>query len=190
MHDEISINAWNNIVPYKNTNNIFRLCNEMMLLHLCSHFFSHSHVGVTLRMLCDINEMVKKYNATLQWDVLRDICSTPEIKNQVTMALTYTVIYFDTAIPNDFINNTILLTNCNKDLLYLIKGIPIKNQKKYSIFIKRLNYLNNTKEKIIYIYRTLFPEKAFLHQQYHNSKQIFTINLYIKHWKYYLFKIK
>ena len=189
-NNEITTNAWKTIIPYNKSVNIYRLSNEMMLLHLCMHFYSHSHVCVILRMLCDINEMINKYNGTLHWDVIHDLCINTEIKDQVSMALTYTVIYFDTNIPNYFIDNSLLKKNTKKNLLHLIKGIPTKNKNKYLRLYTKFKILKNKKEILLYIYRSILPEKEFLYQQYQYSDKKKTIILYLKYWKYLLFKLK
>ena len=152
--------------------NRHRLTQEMMLIHLCTHFYKHTHTqGVTLRGLCDINELLRKYEKTLNWDEIEQICSEPELRYEVAMGLSYAHILLTTPVPEQFLTEkllkkreTILSSFFDKELYVEDVKLPLlKRLKKYSVSLKQLPSLA---KKMAFVFRTFVPQKEWMAEKY------------------------
>ena len=182
----ITLQAFNSIVPSPRGKNIYRLSNEFMLLHLCTHFYVDAPNVLVLRMLCDINEMVMKYAETIEWDEIRRICRDPELRNEVNTALTYTFIYFKTTIPKDFILDRVVKST-PVSLAELMNGIPGIPQKSLEVLFDDLQLLHRFSEKIELLYRTFLPDKDWILMNYSGGVKRNVIRSYVLYWKYHFF---
>jgi hypothetical protein len=179
---DITEKAWTSMVPYKQSRNLCRLSNEVMLLHLCTHFYDHAHDCLLLRMLCDINELITQYRECLKWDEIRSLCNCIALRNEVNTALTYSMIFFATHIPEDFIVHD-MLRNTPKSLTQLLSGIPDLQLSKRQKIISDLRMLPRLKDKITYTYRIFVPEKEWISQYYHHSSRTNLFQPYFNYWK-------
>lgn len=182
----ITQQALNSVVPSPKGGKIYRLSNEFMLLHLCTHFYVDAPTQLRLRMLCDMNEMVVHYAETLDWDVIRRICCDPELRNEVNTALTYTFIYFRTTIPQDFILEKVVKST-PVSLAVLSNGIPGIRQKSLEVLFVDLQLLHRFTEKIELLYRTILPDKDWILSNYSEAKKRSVIRSYVLYWKYHFF---
>ncbi|NMW18715.1 MAG: nucleotidyltransferase family protein [Chlorobiaceae bacterium] len=182
----ITQQALNSIVPSPKGGKVYRLSNEFMLLHLCTHFYVDAPTGLILRMLCDINEIVVKYAETLDWDALRRICCDPELRHEVNTALTYTFIYFNTIIPQDFILDGVVKST-PVSLAALSNGIPDIPQKSLQVLFVDLQLLHRFTEKIELMYKTVLPDKDWVILNYSEAKKRSVIRSYVLYWKYHFF---
>jgi|GEM_PF-6996269 len=173
--------AWASIVPSKGRMNVYRLSNEFMLLHLCTHFYGHSQGYILLRMLCDINELILKYSDTLQWEEIREFCKNPDFNIGITTALSYTFIYFKTQIPQEFLIDDIV-RNTPKSLLKLYSGIPDDRQNPLKQLLTDFHTLNSLHDKILYLYRTIVPEQQWIRSCYSSEKKGGVMLSYIRYW--------
>ena len=182
----ITQQALNSIVTSPKGGKIYRLSNEFMLLHLCTHFYVDAPTQLRLRMLCDINAMVVHYAETLEWDALRRICYDSELRHEVNTALTYTFIYFKTTIPQDFILEKVVKST-PVSLAALSNGIPGIRQKSLEVLFVDLQLLHRFTEKIELLYRTIFPDKDWILINYSEAKKRSVIRSYVLYWKYHFF---
>ena len=182
----ITQQALNSIVPSAKGGKIYRLSNEFMLLHLCTHFYVDAPRGLIVRMLCDINAMVVHYAETFDWDALRRICGDPQLRKEVNTALTYTFIYFRTTIPQDFILEKVVKST-PVSLAVLSNGIPGIPQKSLEVLFVDLQLLHSFSEKIELLYRTIFPDKNWILSNYSEAKKRSVIRSYVLYWKYHFF---
>ncbi len=182
----ITQQALNSIVTSPKGGKIYRLSNEFMLLHLCTHFYVDAPTQLRLRMLCDINAMVVHYAETLEWDALRRICCDPELRHEVNTALTYMFLYFRTTIPQDFILEKVVKST-PVSLAALSNGIPGIRQKSLEVLFVDLQLLHRFTEKTELLYRTIFPDKDWIRMNYSDAKKRSVIRSYVLYWKYHFF---
>lgn len=185
-HSEITKKIWESVVPYKKYVHVYRLSNEYMLLHLCVNFYGDLYGGVVLRMLCDIHELISKYSETLNWDTIRILCKNPELRDQINIALTYTSIYYNTPVPQDFIRGDIA-RNTRRSLEALLSGINSFQRSSLKDFFSNLDKLDRPADKITFLYRTFFPEKAWLLENFRASNSGNVILAYFRYWNHHFF---
>ncbi|MCX6238361.1 MAG: nucleotidyltransferase family protein, partial [Bacteroidia bacterium] len=183
--------AWENAVLLNSDRKIYRLSNEFLLIHLCSHFYVHNCQRiVTLRRLCDINELIYKHGNSFNWDEINKICSNYQFKNRVATALTYAHVLLKTSVPENFIEKELISEN-SFNLDTFMEGMPKSCISTYLTSLRSINSLSN---KIIFIFRTVVPLKDWINAHYHTHSRSELFLAYLKYWLYllnsYLFKRK
>ncbi len=170
--------AWSNFRHLKN--NIYSLSDEMLLIHLCVHFYKHLKNAAGMRMLCDINELILKVDHTINWNEIDELCSDQDLRNEVSQALTYTHILLNTPIPSLFIDEKI---GVKKEIN--LDSLTVGNQK--SVFGRYLSILSRFKQpsdRIQYVFRTIFPIKSWMKATYEIKSSIELAVAYYKYWRY------
>ncbi len=167
--------------------NVYRLSQEMMLVHLCSHFCKHLWHKVILRELCDINELVLKHKDTLDWNEVERICSEPELRNDVAIALSYAHVLLDAPVPERFLAEKVLKRRAAVVSSFLAGGIHF--EKIRTILFGRLkNYFLTLKnmpglaDKAVFIARTFVPKKEWIAGKYDVSTGARLAMAYPKYW--------
>lgn len=173
--------AWEKSVPINSNKKIFRLSNELLLVHLCNHIYYHKHQFVLLRMLCDINELILKQSNFINWSEINEISNNSELKNEITNALTYAHVLLNTPVPANFINNKKLKKNSFK-LDTLLKGEKKKSH--LSDYRDVLKLINNPNDRIKFVTRTLIPTKDWMKENYHAESGVKLMKAYYKYWSY------
>jgi hypothetical protein len=183
-YSRLNDKIWQSIIPYKQSRNIYRLNTNIMLLHLCVHFYHHADSVVLLRMLCDINELIIKYADTLDWGEIRRFCKNPSLRNEINTALTYTTLYFNTKVPQDFILVE-KVTEDSRSLEALLTGIGITHKQRTSldVFFTDLKLIKSVRDLVIYVYRIIIPEKEWVEAKYSGSVTKAGIHPYFNYWK-------
>ena len=163
--------------------NIYRLSNEMMLMHLCSHFYKHYICGTSyLRMLCDINELILKFENSIDWQEINIVCNNTDLKNKLTIALSYCFFLLNTPVPKTYISDEL-----NKNKSVTISSLLINKVKKentFEPFLLTFKNINNPFEKTVYIYRIFVPVKEWIADQYNTVTKMKLIAGYLKHWRH------
>jgi hypothetical protein len=167
---------------------LYRLSNEFFLIHLCSHFYTHTysynHIGNYLRMLCDINEFVLKRGHDIDWDEIEETCSDIELKNRILTTLTLAYYFLQTPVPANFIANNLISNNSiSIDSLSHNKFIRAQNKKHIlKRFFNRLGTLEKPVDKLIFIFKTFVPEREWIKAEYNaNNFRELTIS-YFSYW--------
>ena len=179
--DYITDLVWTEIEKINPSKKIYRLSKEFLLIHLCMHYYGHSSKA-PLRMLCDINEIIIKYNDTINWNKIKKLCKNHEIKTKLTTALTYTSSLFRTKIPEYFMDrNLVIESNLNIDVMN--KPNPYTAEKVFYNQFFTLKRITKNRDKLIYIIRTVIPIKEWIsfHQANSNGR---LISAYLKYWRY------
>jgi len=175
--------AWEKAIPINSDKKIFRLSNEFLLLHLCSHLYSHKHQFILLRMLCDINELILKQGSIIDWNEINEICTDSELKNIITTALTYAHILLNTPVPTDFVNEKLIIKKTNI-LDSLAKGN--KRSSQFSNYLIILNSISKPADRIKYVFRTIIPVREWMNENYHTRSGIKLVMAYLKYWLFQL----
>jgi len=180
--DETKI-AWRKAVLIDSNKKLFRLSNEFLLVHLCSHLYFHKHQYVILRMVCDINEFVLKHGNCLKWNDINGICNNPILRNALITSLTYAHFLFTTPIPPDFINKELLIEK-TINLETLIKGNKLQNR--FICYFAVLKSISKTRDRFNYIFRTILPVRDWMNEKYQAKSGIKLVMAYIKYWSFQL----
>jgi hypothetical protein len=173
--------AWEKAIPIDKEKNIYRLSNEYLLVHLCSHFFSHRNNGTPLRMLCDINELLCKYSTVLNWKTVEYLCENQIMKERVSVTLNYVHLFFYTSVPTCFLHKQIFAAK-KVNLDSLLEVPSTLNENSLITSYTGLNHLTY-KEKLIYLFRTFFPLRKWMVVSY-NIKN--GLDLPCAYWKYWV----
>ncbi len=177
---EISKNAW--LKPIHDKGNIYKLSNEMMLIHLCSHFYHHLQKGAILRMLCDINEFIFKYKDIIDWDEIERKCSESDLKNEIDTALTYSHVLFNTPLPQSFVSVKIM-NKPNITISSLLGGVITLQKYSTKRYFQRLKKVSNPLNMINLIFRTFFPVKAWMVDKYDVTTNRKRFKAYLQYWQ-------
>jgi hypothetical protein len=175
--------AWESAYHFKD--NLYLLSNEMMVIYLCSHFFRHKNGSASLRMLCDINEVIIKYRDILDWNEIKCNSFNTELEYIIKYTLTYTSALFNTLIPGEFIlENIFRKKNFNLDRI----DIREKNGDVFERFKNKINKIYWSKELFVFVYRTLVPVREWIIYTYKISPKGNSWKGYVKYWKYLFLK--
>jgi putative nucleotidyltransferase-like protein len=163
--------------------NVFCLSKEYMILHLCSHFYDHLKSCTVLRMLCDINEIIIKHNDAINWGEIERICSNPELRNEINIALSYAHTLFNTPIPKAFILDK-FFNNPDITISSLIVGNNFVKNKTIKNYHQNLKKVGNPLNTIIFIFRTFVPLKDWMTGKYDITTNGQLLKAYFKYWQY------
>lgn len=168
--------AWESIIPIQNNKYMYRLSTEFMLIHLCEHICRHAIAFSYLRMYCDINELIKKYYSNIDWNFIYNFISGTELEENFFRVITHVHLIFKTQLPEVIATRT-----SNNQLNIALDNLMIMHRKKgHEDFIKNFNVVENPIDKIIYLYRTICPEKEWLKQHY--IEENINYKVYYKYW--------
>jgi hypothetical protein len=173
--------AWGNAVLLNSNRKIYQLSIEFLLIHLCSHFWSHNgrHIA-SLRQLCDINELIIKNVNSLDWNEINKICLNKDFKKRITTTLTYSHVLLNTSVPENFIDEEFIKRNSfNLDIL--LEGM---SKSHFSTYRSTFRSINRPSDKIIFIYRTVIPLKDWINAHYQTHSRIELLAAYFKYWLY------
>ncbi len=169
--------------------NIYVLSDEMRLLNLCEHFYAHlSSYGVmAYRGICDINELVREKQNTLEWDYIKDLISGNKLNEIVVYVLSLCYQFCNTPIPSAFLDTRLfssveitldilfgklkLVDNYFEDSLYSspvtagMKHMPIR-KKKVSHVIQQICFIRKNGSVFRYGLKTVFPDISWMKFQY------------------------
>ncbi|NTW53231.1 MAG: nucleotidyltransferase family protein [Chlorobaculum sp.] len=175
--------AWESIIPIKNNEYIYRLSTEFMLVHLCEHICRHAIEFSYLRMYCDVNELIRKNYSDIDWEFIYDFISGTELEENFFRVMTYVRSIFNTPLPEEITTRT-----RNIQINIELHNLMIMHRKRsHENVINNFNIVENPIDKIIYLYRTICPEKEWL-KQYYNVENI-NYRAYYKYWVLLLRKI-
>ncbi len=164
---------------HKIKRNIYALPDEMLLIHLCVHFYKHlKFSSAGLRMLCDINELILNRSDTLNWGEIDEICTDPELRNEISTALAYTHTLLETPIPETFLNREIA-----KKQEITLDSLTTGNQK--GILGKCLTILRTLErpsDRVLYVFRTFFPMRSWMDATYGANTTWKLPGVYCKYW--------
>ena len=168
-------------------NNVFRLPHEIMLMHLCLHVYRHTG-NVILRAFCDINEFVLKYQHSLDWREIEEICSDPSLKHELDAVLTCTHILLGTPIPDNFLARQVLRQQEIIRSFFLQKGILQEvlrpgQREKMRRFFYDVHSITNLSDKAIFVFRTFVPTKEWMRKaEFDVSTGLGTAVAYPRYW--------
>ena len=113
----------------------------------------------------------------------KKICHDPDLKNEVDTALTYSLVLLDTPIPNSFVSEEII-NNSHVTISSLLYGNTNSKKSSRKTFFSSLKYFTNPIERIIFLYRTIIPVKAWLSIKYDVTTKRKLYKTYLIFWHY------
>lgn len=168
--------------------NQHKLTQEMMLIHLCTHFFKHVYyMGVVLRELCDINELLRKHEKTLDWHKIEQICVVPELRKEVMTGLSYAHILLDAPVPEQFLaektlkNREAIFSSFLREEVY-VKKVRMPLLKRLKSYFVSLRQQPSPAAKAAYIFRTFVPQKNWMAGKYDVSTAGKLAMAYPRYW--------
>jgi hypothetical protein len=179
----VTCKALQKTISLNSSKHIHTLSIEFLIIHLCSHFCAHGNHFIPLRMLCDINELILKHSKTINWNEIKKICINTELKNEVTISLTYTYIFFKTPIPINFINKKLINSNF-LSLNSLLDEHLFSERISKSTFFPNLKKCHNIYDKIVFLFRTIVPVKEWMNTTYNTHTHAEIVMAYFKYWLY------
>ena len=147
-----------------------------MLIHLCYHFYNHLQSGAILKMICDINEFILNYQRIIDWDKINNIRNLTHSKKEICIALTYAHVLLNTPVPQSG------LLNRSFSSIQLSSIGRYTNRNTVILFYARMQRLKSTKDKGIFLWRTLFPVKAWMVDNKYLSESNNLIAAYLQYW--------
>ena len=159
-------------------NNLYKLANEVMLIHLCIHFYWHLKTGVNLKMLCDINEFVGKYLQCIEWGEMDRFITQYNLKTKCCTALTYAYKLMDTPVPQKYLLKSI----CWKSRIALFTLLDGEKSGSIKTYLLKVNQLEKWCDKIAYIVRTCFPVKLWLIERHYIQPSGNMLIAYFRYW--------
>ena len=154
---------------------------EDMILHQCSHLFIVHEGEFSLKNLCDISEIIKKYNLILNWDLIVDCSFHYKIAAIVYAALFLVKNIYHQKIPQQVIDKLETMSSTKqKGWLnnFITNDFIAQSRLHIKNPISRFLWFNGIKNKAKYILITLFPSNDLLIKRYSLYKNTKLVYLY------------
>lgn len=135
-----------------------------LLIHLCLHTAIHTSLGISLRMLCDINELIKRQGKEMNWEAISARAKKWGVIRPVYLILRITSQLFATDIspmwlssiePSDF-------DKCYIELAIEQLGAQDRHLKMPHSFLSRVRHSRGWRKRISLFRRVLFPPREII----------------------------
>jgi hypothetical protein len=185
-HYKVDINKfWNNTKSVKIAGiETLTFAPEDILQHLCLHVHKHVNLGSApparpLRDYCDIAEVTRYYNDTINWNYLLKSSKEYGIEEPIFQGLFISKEYFGALVPEDILSE---LEPVKSSISFekIFKGLTKNNSNKNNLCLE-MSYLVNLKtvkgiwNKSRIVFGDIFPSKEFMMYRYSitNEKQVY-----------------
>lgn len=159
--DRLAEIAWETAVPLKN--GLFRLSNEMQLIHLSINFAKDWRYGVRLRSLCDVREMLLAYN--IDWNFIDSLQLPEKVMGWCQFTWSAVETYYGVTVPAPYRERHRI---GSLDNMARYKRRPPKRGIR-AVMVK-LNELKRQPYFGAYVWRTIVPTGVWLRHNYATSK--------------------
>lgn len=158
----------------------FTLAYEDILLYLATHLSAHIAIGqVTLRLLCDINELIKRYQEVIDWEEILVRARKWKIARPLYIALWFSWKLLGTNIPFDILSSLKPFDFKEHYIEVAMENLLRRTQTTDSPhpFPALLLHRKGIGSKISLLRQTLFPPREIIASLYHISPSSPTIYL-------------
>jgi len=155
---------------------------EHQILYLCTHLYQHIEIGLsTLYWFCDIHEMVRKHEVTIQWDSLFYCAKEAGVENQVRLILGTMREKWGTPVPEGCGDGNELslfeLNDPKRNMRKAQKAIV----KDYYRKLKMVYLIPGWENRIVFVWKIIFPSPGNMVTRYHPSGLVSLCLCYILH---------
>lgn len=181
----IDINTfWSNAQPVTIANvDVLMLVPEDLLLHLCLHLDQHLRSGaIPLRWYCDIAEVIRHYEAEIDWNYLIQSSKNQGIEDPIYQNLYIVSNYLGSFVPAHVLHDLKLANvDCDDidDLFRRLIGGEIKKEKEGMGYFRRITKVDGIGNKAHLLFDAVFPCKEYMIRRYSikNKKLIYVYYL-------------
>ena len=160
--------------------NLYALTPEMNVVHFCCHFIHHINKGSDLKMLCDINEVVRKFNSEFSWEKVESVSDRLKSVYDITVPLTYARMLLETPVHERLLNERIMESE-DLGLDDIMRDEGVENTE--SVSLRRdLRKFGKVHEKLIFLFRHFVPRCGYVNYVFGIYDDRFRVSLY---WRYY-----
>lgn len=171
--------VWEYVVPFQGCTALVFLRPEFLLLHLALHLADDAQrVGLKLRMLCDINEVVLKYADELDWEYMKELVFLSDIRHALEFALTLTHTWFGCSLPDEY-----LLPVKEVERYSSLDALIVPMQSGFERRMSVIGALPSLRERFFYLYKTAFPDQAWVDCRYPSAEHGGVRVRYVRYWK-------
>lgn len=157
-----------------------------LIIFLCIHLDKHFVKGEPqLTGFFDLTNILETKGDLINWDVLIDRSISYNCINEVFKYLLLTHKYFKANLPVDILNIYAFNLSVKDEILLhkYIQGEKFENFE-YSSHIANLRQIKSSIEKVRYLFRVIYPDKAFMLQTYKVKHPTFFWFYYpYRHWR-------
>jgi len=171
---------WSNSVVYQaNDLTTCRFSAENLLQHLCVHIEKHYDEGIRYGWLCDIAELVKKYNSEINWNYLISSSFEQNIVQAVYKNLLLCKHYLDVQMNFDLeaLNPNATEYDFNRLLCSYISNEG--NKAKGDKYIHNFLQIKGMPHKFRFLLDDFFPSPQYMIQRYKIRKRYLLAGYYI-----------
>lgn len=150
----------------------FTLAYEDILLYLATHLSAHITIGqVTLRLLCDINELIMRYWKVMDWEEILVRARKWKITRPLYLALWLSKELLGTNIPADILSSLKPIDFKEYYIKVAMDNLSRGKQTTYYFhpFLALLLHKKGIGPKISLLRQTLFPPRKIIASLYHIS---------------------
>lgn len=141
-----------------------------LIQHLCIHLDGHFTTSkIQLTSFCDISEVLNFYKNDFDWKSLEDSCNSYHCQKNVYNYIFLAKKYFNAIVPDSFMKQAEQYIDQKHEDLFMhyiqfdTKEIE-KNVDGYEI--KSINKVQGIKNKVIYVFGAVFPDRSFMYERY------------------------
>lgn len=161
--------------------NLYALTAEMNVVHFCCHFIHHINKGSDLKMLCDINEVVRSFKGEESWEKVKRVWERIKSRYDITVPLTYARVLLGTPVPEGLLNAEIMERE-DLGLDDIMRDEGVKNIVGTSLR-EDLRKFGKVHEKLVFLLRHFVPRCGYVNYIFGVYDDRFRVSLY---WRYYL----
>jgi hypothetical protein len=156
---------------------------EDLILHLCLHFSANHRFSILeMKNLCDISEIVKRYNSAIDWKTLGDSARLYGIERYVSCTLRLAAVLFGAELrPEDLRrighdDSDARMAGMLVDLLMDETSIPLPD------VLEHMDKGNGLVSKALVLARSVVPPRPYLARKYGFENASAPGSLYLRHW--------
>ena len=157
---------------------------EDLLLHLCLHFSANHRFSILeMKNLCDISEIIRRYNSAIDWKTLGDRARGYGIGRYVYCTLRVAAVLFGAELRSEDLrcighdDSDTLMADMLADLLLEDEtAIPLPD------VLEHMDKENGLASMALLLARSVVPPRAYLARKYGVENAPAPRSLYLRHW--------
>ena len=144
-----------------------------MLIHLSEHALRVRHSLSQLSLMCDINEVIRHYKKTLNWEKLIEESLDFKLNIFVYISLYFTSKYLGTEINKDVLAR-LKPEKIGLGVKFFLMSVSKNNRPSGLSYLIHLSINKGVKEKFNFLWKTFFPPRSIIRQRTNSphSKQV------------------
>lgn len=171
--------AWKSLIRRDEHIPLYGLSPDINLIYLCVHCYRHLLLSdASFKLLCDINELIRAVSNQLDWDSIESMAKEFGLDEAVGVVLNHVHQRLATPMPS-FMHQ------------HSFPGQSAQYQQSTeeamgnNHFLLKYRLLSSPREKLVYFFRTLFPQRGWIERFY--GHRLFTA--YLRYWRQCLRKV-